>query len=170
MDSLSYYEVLGIPATASAEELRRAHRKLAQRFHPDLHPSEQKRWAEEQMKRVNEAYATLVDPLARARYDAKRAAPVFTSTPPTRTRSATDEWWVKYAASYTPPHPTDRKWRDRAELALWILVPVTIALITVLYIQFTHSTRPPTLLAPCLFIWAITSLSFILIALSYGRR
>lgn len=64
-----HYRMLGIPAGASQEEIARAYRKLARRFHPDLHPSERKRWAEEQMKRLNEAYAVLNDPQARTSYD-----------------------------------------------------------------------------------------------------
>jgi curved DNA-binding protein CbpA len=61
--------MLGIPAGASQEEIAQAYRKLARRFHPDLHPPERKGWAEEQMKRLNEAYAVLNDPRSRARYD-----------------------------------------------------------------------------------------------------
>jgi curved DNA-binding protein CbpA len=64
-----YYRMLGIPTGASQEEIARAYRKLARRFHPDLHPPERKGWAEEQMKRLNEAYAVLSDPRARASYD-----------------------------------------------------------------------------------------------------
>jgi curved DNA-binding protein CbpA len=64
-----YYRVLGIPAGASQEEIARAYRKLARRFHPDLCLPEQRQWAEEQMKRLNEAYEVLSDPQARACYD-----------------------------------------------------------------------------------------------------
>lgn len=64
-----YYRMLGVLAGASQEEIARAYRKLARQFHPDLHPPERKRWAEEQMKQLNEAYAVLSDPEARARYD-----------------------------------------------------------------------------------------------------
>jgi curved DNA-binding protein CbpA len=64
-----YYRILGVPAGASQEEIARAYRKLARRFHPDLHPLERRQWAEEQMKRLNEAYEVLNNPQARARYD-----------------------------------------------------------------------------------------------------
>lgn len=64
-----YYRVLGVLAGVSQEEIARAYRRLARQFHPDLHPPERKRWAEEQMKRLNEAYGVLNDPQARARYD-----------------------------------------------------------------------------------------------------
>jgi hypothetical protein len=64
-----YYRMLGVPAGATQEEIARSYRKLARQFHPDLNPPERKRWAEEQMKQLNEAYGVLNDPQARARYD-----------------------------------------------------------------------------------------------------
>ncbi|HMD70391.1 MAG TPA: J domain-containing protein [Bryobacteraceae bacterium] len=62
-----YYETLGVPRTASASEIRRAHRKLARQFHPDLNPGDQ--LAEERFKNVQEAYDVLIDPDARREYD-----------------------------------------------------------------------------------------------------
>jgi len=69
MEFSHHYRTLGILAGASQKEIARAYRRLARRFHPDLQPAEQKAWAEEQMKRLNEAYAVLSDPQARALYD-----------------------------------------------------------------------------------------------------
>jgi len=68
MNKLDYYQVLGLSPAASQKEITQAYRRLARRFHPDLQPPEQKRWAEEQMKQLNEAYAVLGDPEARRRY------------------------------------------------------------------------------------------------------
>ena len=70
MESPNYYEILGVPIGAARDEIVRVYRRLALRFHPDVQPPERKRWAEEQMKRINEAYAVLGDPEARARYNA----------------------------------------------------------------------------------------------------
>jgi curved DNA-binding protein len=61
-----YYEVLGVDHTASAEELQRAFRTLARRYHPDVNSDPA---AEERFKEVNEAYHVLADPDSRARYD-----------------------------------------------------------------------------------------------------
>jgi curved DNA-binding protein len=66
-----YYKVLGVERGASAEEIKRAYRALALRWHPDRHgQSEAERsHAEAEFKRVNEAYEVLSDPEKRARYD-----------------------------------------------------------------------------------------------------
>ncbi len=62
-----YYEVLGIARTASAEEIKRAYRKLALKFHPDRNPDDKE--AEERFKEAAEAYEVLSDPQKRGRYD-----------------------------------------------------------------------------------------------------
>lgn len=62
-----YYEVLGVPKTASADEIKSAYRKLAKKYHPDLNPGDKS--AEEKFKEVGEAYEMLSDADKRARYD-----------------------------------------------------------------------------------------------------
>ncbi|HET9849466.1 MAG TPA: molecular chaperone DnaJ [Candidatus Dormibacteraeota bacterium] len=62
-----YYEVLGVSKTASAEELKRAYRKLALQFHPDRNPNDPQ--AEARFKEINEAYEVLSDQSKRQRYD-----------------------------------------------------------------------------------------------------
>jgi hypothetical protein len=62
-----YYGTLGVPRTASSDELRKAHRKLARRYHPDLHPAN--KLAEERFRKVQEAYDVLSDADARRKYD-----------------------------------------------------------------------------------------------------
>lgn len=62
-----YYEVLGVSKTASEEELKKAYRKLAKQFHPDLNPDDKQ--AESKFKEVNEAYAVLSDAKKRKEYD-----------------------------------------------------------------------------------------------------
>ncbi len=61
-----YYEVLGVPRNASQEEIKRAFRRLARQYHPDVNKSPD---AEERFKEINEAYAVLSDPEKRAAYD-----------------------------------------------------------------------------------------------------
>ncbi|MBI2947065.1 MAG: J domain-containing protein [Verrucomicrobia bacterium] len=66
-DLKDYYELLGISREASGEEIRKAFRKLARRFHPDL--ADYKARAEEKFKEINEAYEVLGDPENRRKYD-----------------------------------------------------------------------------------------------------
>ncbi|MER7519251.1 DnaJ C-terminal domain-containing protein [Streptomyces sp. NPDC126499] len=61
-----YYDVLGVSRNASAEEIQRAYRNLARRWHPDLNKDP---GAEERFKELSEAYEVLADPESRARYD-----------------------------------------------------------------------------------------------------
>jgi curved DNA-binding protein len=65
-----YYEVLGVPRTATPDEIKRAYRKLARKHHPDLQPAHERASASERFKEINEANEVLSDPEKRARYDA----------------------------------------------------------------------------------------------------
>jgi curved DNA-binding protein len=62
-----YYETLGVPKTATEDEIRSAFRKLARKFHPDV--AKDKKEAEEKFKQINEAYEVLSDPDKRKKYD-----------------------------------------------------------------------------------------------------
>ncbi|MDD3345333.1 MAG: molecular chaperone DnaJ [Candidatus Omnitrophica bacterium] len=64
-----YYEILGIPKNASAEDIRKSYREMALKFHPDRVPAEEKKEAEERFKEVSEAYAVLSDSAKRDLYD-----------------------------------------------------------------------------------------------------
>src|SRR5688572_11657588 len=62
-----YYETLGVSRTASEDEIKKAYRKLARKYHPDLNPNNKQ--AEEKFKEVQEAYEVLGDKEKRSRYD-----------------------------------------------------------------------------------------------------
>ena len=79
-----YYEVLGVPRKATAQEIKRAYRQLARKHHPDLQPAAERAKAGERFKEINEAYEVLSDPEKRTKYDALG-----------------DRW--KSGADFTPP-------------------------------------------------------------------
>ena len=92
-----YYEVLGVPRTATAEEIKRAYRQLARKHHPDLQVASERARASERFKEINEANEVLSDPDKRAKYDALGAnwkgGMDFTPPPDTgRGPSVTTDW------------------------------------------------------------------------------
>ena len=68
MDYKDYYKILGVERSASEEDIRKAYRKLAMKYHPDRNPNDKE--AEERFKEINEAYEVLSDQEKRKKYDA----------------------------------------------------------------------------------------------------
>lgn len=71
MAKKSYYEVLGVPETAGADEIKKVYRKLAVKYHPDKNPGNVKE-SEARFKEISEAYYVLSDEKRRAQYDQMR--------------------------------------------------------------------------------------------------
>jgi curved DNA-binding protein len=67
MDYKDYYKALGVEKTASAEQIKKAYRKLARQHHPDVNPNDKN--AEQKFKEINEANEVLSDPEKRKKYD-----------------------------------------------------------------------------------------------------
>src|ERR671914_2312640 len=91
-----YYEVLGVPRTATADDIKRAYRQLARKHHPDLQPAAERAQAAERFKEINEAHEVLSDPDKRAKYDALGAG------------------W-KSGTDFTPPPGTEWNGAESAE-------------------------------------------------------
>jgi DnaJ-class molecular chaperone len=65
----NYYTLLGVARTATFEEIKKAYRRLAKKYHPDLNQGREE-WANEKLKQLNKAYDVLSDSEERAKYDA----------------------------------------------------------------------------------------------------
>src|SRR5499427_8757673 len=76
-DRRDFYGILGVPKTATQNEIQRAYRKLAREHHPDVNKDP---GAEDRFKEISEAYDVLSDPQTRRRYDA--FGPDFRQVPP----------------------------------------------------------------------------------------
>lgn len=86
MPKRDYYEVLGVNENASAEEIKKAYRRLAKQYHPDANPGNKE--AEEKFKEISEAHAVLSDPQKRAQYDQMRRLGAFDAAGPGGFRGA----------------------------------------------------------------------------------
>jgi tetratricopeptide (TPR) repeat protein len=111
-----FYELLGVPPTATAAEIRAAYRQLALRWHPDRNGGDAA--AEEQFKRLNDAYQVLGDPQRRASYDLSRWYAAQSLTPPEPPRPARERRGPP--PGYTPPPPAPAyRAPTRSEWVLW---------------------------------------------------
>jgi curved DNA-binding protein len=91
-----YYATLGVPRTATADDIKRAYRKLARQHHPDLQPAERRAEAAERFKEINEAHEVLSNSEKRATYDALgsnwKGGSDFTPPGSDRRSTASTEW------------------------------------------------------------------------------
>lgn len=67
MDFVDYYSTLGVPKNASKDDIRKAYRKLARKFHPDVNPNDKE--AHKKFQQINEANEVLSDAEKRKKYD-----------------------------------------------------------------------------------------------------
>jgi DnaJ-class molecular chaperone len=94
-----YYEILGVTRNATAEQIKKAYRKLAMQYHPDRNQGKEQ-WANEKFKEINEAYGVLGDPQKRKQYDqfgtAGNLGDIFGST---YTRSTFEDLMKDYSGA-----------------------------------------------------------------------
>jgi curved DNA-binding protein CbpA len=145
------YAVLGIPRDASDQQVQRAYRRLAKRYHPDLHPDEE---TAQQMRRINRAWETLSSPGSRARYDAESARPrpasvghwsaparrSAASSPPPQTWNTA---WASQSPAGTYPRAAARPYDDAG--AGWLAVTGTVAVGLLLFVALFSGLLPAPL-------------------------
>lgn len=95
MEFKDYYKILGVDRNADEKEIKRAYRRLARKYHPDLNPGD--REAEKKFKEINEAYEVLSDPEKRKRYDELGAA--WNTYGQQNTEQFWQDFYRKYAGS-----------------------------------------------------------------------
>ena len=94
-----YYEVLGVPKTASADDIKKAYRKLAFKYHPDQNPGD--KVAEEKFKQVTAAYDILGDETKRHQYDNAGYNPFANSTYGEYGEQTQSQWQNTYQNAYS---------------------------------------------------------------------
>ena len=127
-----YYAILGVPASATTSEIKKAFRRLAVRYHPDKNPAPE---AKPRFQEINEAYDVLGDPEKRASYDVRLANPLadLFSEP---TPAHPDPAYRRRRKPAQPPTPKEppATWilmRDSLKYVMW--VSRTGLLVTVLF-------------------------------------
>ena len=128
-----YYHILGVDKTSSPDEIKKAYRKLALRYHPDRNPGDKN--AEDRFKLISEAYAVLINPSKRAQYD--RSQPAADET-----RAEAGQGWKGNAAVEPADHlELARGWHDRGASILGGCCGTTPAHIAALA-SFFRAKRP----------------------------
>lgn len=146
------YAVLGIPRDATDQQVQRAYRRLAKRYHPDLHPDTQ---TSQQMRRVNQAWETLSNPGIRAQYDAESvlqraatfghwSAPARRSRPTSPPPQAWNTAWASPSTARSSPRPAANPYDDPG--SGWLAVAGTVAVGLLLFVALFSGILPAPLL------------------------
>lgn len=103
MDLNNYYEILELPRSADAHQIRSAYKRLAMQYHPDRNMGDKQ--AEEIFKKINEAYHILSDPIKKSRYDDR-----FNRTIPYDTHAHDTHRRTQHHRAYSQPRPAQQRY------------------------------------------------------------
>ena len=109
-----YYRVLQVSKDATQEDIKRAYRRLAREYHPDMRPGDKD--AEEKLKEINEAYEVLGNPESRREYDRTRTRVHIRRGSSQRTRSHRESTWDLFEFLFGEPEPTAHRTPSREEM------------------------------------------------------
>ena len=90
MAYIDYYKILGVDKSASQDDVKKAYKKLARKYHPDLNPNDPD--AHRKFQEINEANEVLSDPEKRKKYDQSGAAPATAANSPTSSNRCSAAW------------------------------------------------------------------------------
>src|SRR5687767_13698618 len=102
MEFVDYYKILGVPNTATQDEIKKAYRKLARTMHPDLNPNDKE--AHQKFQQINEANEVLSDPVKRKKYDQYgkdwQHAEQFEQARQQRQQAGSGQWGQPFTGNY----------------------------------------------------------------------
>ena len=165
---MTHYEVLGVPMSASAEEIKRAYRTQARRYHPDVSGADD---AGRAMEALNQAWATLGDPVRRRSYDrmlgigatsGSGARPRPSRTPPSPPIVVDEDGEADWGPE---PEPGPGTKRD-----LWLLVPVALLGCAAVSVGLGGLLYAPVFLGLAAFFLVVALFGFVLVPILTLRR
>ena len=139
MPGLTHYDVLGVPPSASADQIREAFRRLAREHHPDRAVASGRVGGEASMAEINEAYRVLNDPARRAVYDASlRGGPTRGPAAPPSSEPSESSAGAAPTMPTFPSHlgPARFPWRSVSFFAVLAIIGVVVLA------QFTEPSEP----------------------------
>jgi hypothetical protein len=116
----NHYEVLDVDPKASASQIKKAYRRLARKYHPDLNP-QRPRTSEDRFKRLQHAYDILSDPISRQQYDEALSYSSSTATEDHLQYEDVSPNWYYEEESNWKYFFTELNWRRKAAIACWLL-------------------------------------------------
>ena len=147
MPQPDFYEIFGVPPSASQEEIRAAHRELVKRYHPDIYSTgDDKARATERLQAINEAYAVLGNAERRKEYDDSRVEPPRRAEPAAQERPAQVRRGRSAPRPKAPPRPVRIRnkfqWKKKFFTFPWLAGALAaVTLFVVVAYSFTREPR-----------------------------